>query len=1305
MKKRNPFFLLTVLLLTAVPLPAAKVYLVGYDTTGTAMKFGSGSNSNHYYKPAVSNHPWVAFIAPDPVYAQGPAAEFRASYRIAPLEKVPPKNTPQATLLFAGEKFFMASYPMPNWQIAGTPSLSACFALRKGTDGGEYLQLLGPNNGQEMDLDLQVTSPSHRLTISADGKVAAIGGQDGMLLIDIAANKLTKINLAGIPLESNAGNSIGLSADGDIVFFASKTLNQDGLTRIYCYERSSDTLEIVALAETAANLLVDAQVVATPDGSTVVFVATNYELWSGDANHGRGTQIIAATRQTSGDWGTSLCSIREHIDASEPSVSADGRFVAFRARTAEKTTYQVFRYDRLTQATILASVAVSGQPADAACEVPSISPNGRYLAFVSKAPNLGKAPAGLNHVWLSDLGPTLTGEALALPINQSSELPIHLVNASAGDTITWSSDKPLPGTITCAGGAVTANTPYPVTSLPWTFRAGATPGVATITITLQQADGAPDLVATIALEVFNPDIPRQLPVSTMKDGSFAPGGGLPPVLLAKGNLSENGTLAAFATTVSLSPDDLDNNFDIYLRQLNDTTGELTLLAGDLTLPAQSPTLAGNGATAFFIAGNNLYAIPTTGVAQEQLPDTGGVSAVAASYDGTVLALVCNGGAWLRRNGQMTRLGDQTGFTTPLLSRDGQTAAFLDSSHNVFVWTAADNAWRKLASDIAHVSMTLDGCTLYCQAKSNGALSVVTTGTGATTELLLPGLPDGVTTNNLRQLTISPNRRFLVYFRDVGNIQQLFRYDLAANDEVMATVDSEGQPGNTYSRQPLSISGAGDRILYATRATNLLPGMTDDGWELALAVFRDQAGNAPILRTTAATVFEDAEIIFPLEYESSFGTAVPTLLKQPQHGQAELLGPADGRDGYALRLIPHDPHFCGQDSVVIRLFDGSRSADTKLKITVKNVNDAPTWKDNIPAEATSHVLNEGQALTNAPALRPYAHDPDLKYAAITGEKLSFSLVNAPDWLTLDQDGRLATTAPPGYDIARRDQNNGRTVFDFSVRVTDNDGEYADLPMRVTVVNVNRPPVLLAFPAHITEGVPLPWAAFTLADPDPEDQGQLRLRFSAPTKGKWVRQAGGASGTEFSEADFPIIYQAHPGAVNTDTAQVRVVDGGNASSEPVDLAIRLRQVKIKMSELWSATGPNALLPAKIPGWALLSVPVDMQADGVSALRHAFGSALWGWDAVQHRYVELADQVQAGQGFWVLIAEGPILEDYIRGERPLAPTLPAAPGWHLSGPPVTDLTPANDRLFGGAATRSYRLVPANQTREGAGYWHFKK
>ncbi|MDD4097838.1 MAG: hypothetical protein PHC30_03620, partial [Lentisphaeria bacterium] len=1044
---RHKLFLLAVFLVTAAGLPAATVRLAGYDTTGAVMAYGSGSNGNNiYYKPAVSDYPRVAFIAPDPMYAQGPAAEFRASYLVAPLEAAP-----KAALLFSGQKSFLGfSFSMPNWQIAGTPDLAADFAIRQGTDGGNYVQLLGANSGQAMELPPMITQES-RLTISADGTTAAIGAQTGMLLVSITADELDSIDLADTPLADNTGYSIGLSANGDIVFFASNTLGGDGLTRIYRYTRSSAVLETVAVAEAASTALADAQVVATPDGNTAAFVATNYLLWSGSPGDGRGSQIIAATRQTNGDWIPTPCSIGPHLHASEPSISADGRFTAFRATTIDTgAAHQVFRHDRLTETTALASTAADGLPADAACEVPSIAPNGRYIAFVSKAANLGTAPDGHTHVWLSDLGPTLTGGTLALPEKSSAQLPIHLVNAKAGDTLAWSSDQPLPGAITWldqgTARPVTANTPYPVDTLPWTFTAGPTPGDAAITLTLQPADNALNLKAAIALEVFATDIPRQLAVSTMKDGAFAQLGGL--LNAFAGSLAEDGTLAAFATSVPLDPDQdwSGNDFDIYLRQLNDTTGELTLLTGALALPALSPALAGNGANVFFIAGSNLYSVPTAGGTPELLPDTNGVSAVAPSHDGTTLALVRDGEAWLRRDGQMTRLGDQTGFTKPMLSRDGQVAAFLDGDGRLFAWTAADNAWRRLAGDTRHVSMTLDGAALFSQTATDGSLNVIATGSGNGVALPLTGLPDGVTTNDLSLPTISPNRRFLVYFRIANDTSQLFRYELATDTEAMVSVSSGGQPGNGAAGAPLAISGAGDRILYATTATNLLPGKTGTGRELTLAVFTAQPGDAPALATPPAPATEAAQITFPLDGGSDFGAVVPVLLSQPQHGQAELIGPATDRDGYALRLTPYDPHFCGQDSVVIKLFDGSRwSSDITVNLTVENVNDMPTWATGIPTEATTHVLAEGQSLTGAPALRPYASDPDLAYAAITGEALSFSLAGAPDWLALDQDGRLATTAPPSYDIASRGVNDGQTVFDFSVRVTDLAGAFADLPV--------------------------------------------------------------------------------------------------------------------------------------------------------------------------------------------------------------------------------------------------------------------
>ena len=95
MKKRHYIFL-TALLLAATVLPAATVRLAGYDTNGDAMKFGSGSNGSNYYKPAVSDHPRVAFIAPDPIYGNPPPSS--ALYLIAPLVENP------RDLALAGER-------------------------------------------------------------------------------------------------------------------------------------------------------------------------------------------------------------------------------------------------------------------------------------------------------------------------------------------------------------------------------------------------------------------------------------------------------------------------------------------------------------------------------------------------------------------------------------------------------------------------------------------------------------------------------------------------------------------------------------------------------------------------------------------------------------------------------------------------------------------------------------------------------------------------------------------------------------------------------------------------------------------------------------------------------------------------------------------------------------------------------------------------------------------------------------------------------------------------------------------------
>ena len=77
-----------------------------------------------------------------------------------------------------------------------------------------------------------------------------------------------------------------------------------------------------------------------------------------------------------------------------PSISADGRYVAFQSSASyyvtndTNRTFDVFVHDRESGETIRASVDSEGNEANAMSYPPSISPDGRYVVFGSSASNL-----------------------------------------------------------------------------------------------------------------------------------------------------------------------------------------------------------------------------------------------------------------------------------------------------------------------------------------------------------------------------------------------------------------------------------------------------------------------------------------------------------------------------------------------------------------------------------------------------------------------------------------------------------------------------------------------------------------------------------------------------------------------------------------------------------------------------------------------------------------------------------------------------------------------------------------------------
>jgi Tol biopolymer transport system component len=86
------------------------------------------------------------------------------------------------------------------------------------------------------------------------------------------------------------------------------------------------------------------------------------------------------------------------VSGSSPSISADGRFVAFESLANNlvgnlsrfSSSYNVFVYDRLTQTTVLASTDTSKQQSGGNGDSadPVMSPDGRYVVFTSTASDL-----------------------------------------------------------------------------------------------------------------------------------------------------------------------------------------------------------------------------------------------------------------------------------------------------------------------------------------------------------------------------------------------------------------------------------------------------------------------------------------------------------------------------------------------------------------------------------------------------------------------------------------------------------------------------------------------------------------------------------------------------------------------------------------------------------------------------------------------------------------------------------------------------------------------------------------------------
>lgn len=528
-----------------------------------------------------------------------------------------------------------------------------------------------------------------------------------------------------------------------------------------------------------------------------------------------------------------------------PSISGDGRFVAFESTSANLATgdnnklADVFLRDRLNRTTRRVSLANSGAQPNGDCRIPVMSGDGRHVVFISVANNLVDSPASRDwHIYDHD---QRTGKLARLTLTEDGRAPFgeHLYPSVSGDG-RW----------------------VAFSSSGFSFVPGDGNGVADIFV-LDRGGSRPDLALRAKGEsnyagegITGPAMPQRREIRTpagatavyevkLANGAAetnawrwrvsAPTGGWAIQLFDAANGGRDVTTAALSPAGWLTPR-LDPGASLIARlevsAANGNAGprvqELLLTVADPGDPTPLDTVR---------AVTILPFSPPDALAVSHLPDGQPVTEFnrmgGISGDGQIIVFSSASPSWTaddvntqldvyayRRDTDRVELLSRSPAThsvgngdsgAPTISRDGRLVAFQSRADNLVDLDQnqkQDIFVRDLATNtIERVSVALDG------SEANGGS---------------------------QSARISGNGRFVVFQSHASNLTEndtnkcwdIFLRDLATGETRCLSLASNGVPANADSTSP-AISADGRYVLFESYADNLVPGDDNDEQDIFL----------------------------------------------------------------------------------------------------------------------------------------------------------------------------------------------------------------------------------------------------------------------------------------------------------------------------------------------------------------------------------------------------------------------------------------------------------------------------------------
>ena len=278
----------------------------------------------------------------------------------------------------------------------------------------------------------QANEDSSSSSISADGRFVAFwsnasnlvpgdtNDSSDIFVRDLSTNTTTRVSVDSAGNQGTGGSSdASISADGRFVAFSSNASNlvpgdTNASGDIFVRDLLTNTTTRVSV-DSAGNQGNDASSGGSisADGRFVAFSSLASNLVPGDTNASRDIFVRDLSTNTTTRVSVSGAGNQGNDYSSDASISADGRFVTFSSEASNlvpgdtNNKEDIFVRDLSTNTTTRVSVDSAGNQANGLSYIPSISADGRFVAFTSIAANL--VPGDTNSVgdvFVSDIGST-----------------------------------------------------------------------------------------------------------------------------------------------------------------------------------------------------------------------------------------------------------------------------------------------------------------------------------------------------------------------------------------------------------------------------------------------------------------------------------------------------------------------------------------------------------------------------------------------------------------------------------------------------------------------------------------------------------------------------------------------------------------------------------------------------------------------------------------------------------------------------------------------------------------------------------